>query len=499
MAEAVESVPARPDLSNATIRSEVVTTQEIRAVGGHFFTARDPNRTERHSRRLRRRRVLRNVGSVALLVAVVGGASVVLVQQPHLVTRLSAAVGIIDDPMVQEAWNTARSLREDPNQSLAAIVAGYRRVLNLDPGHEGAQEALATLASHWKNDIRGSLEQGNLSHAETKLAESSLAFPDDPSLQNLSRQLTNRKHAERLLASTQGLLHSHGLSDIPSATAAIQAYQEVLRLAPGHEIATEELNILSRHYAGLAAESADAGDVDQAIAYMDRATAANDKLPELANVRARIQQATTAQSAISDLLQQASQHRADGALINPPGRNAAEIYHRVLATDPDNVIATQGLDEVVSQLQSKASDLLANDDLEGMRALVDRASAVGLDQQAGSRLRARLDSEVARLARVEEHLDGAERLLELGFITEPADGNAVALLREVESLDPDNERADALLARSARRLAQAARDARDAGMRTEAQHYLELALTITPDVPEWRQLRNDWKEDASSI
>jgi tetratricopeptide (TPR) repeat protein len=498
-AEALDALPARPDLTQATIRSEVVTTQEIRAVGGQFFTSRDPTRTERTSRRRRQRRMLRTVGSVALLAAVVGGASVFLIEQPHLVTRLSAAVGIIDDPMVQEAWNSARSLRQDPNQSLATVVAGYRRVLNLDPVHQGAESALAGLATQWKDDVQAALDAGNLTQAETKLDESMLAFPDDPSLQDLSRLLTNRKHAERLLTSTQGLLRSHGLSDIPSATAAIQAYQEVLRLAPGHPVAIQELDALSQHYATLAAEAADTANVDQAIAFLDRASAANDRLPQLAGVREKIQQATTLQTAISEMLQQASRYRAEGALINPPGENAAELYHRVLATAPDNAIAAQGINGVVSQLLSTATELLSQGDLDSVRALVDRASAVGLDQESVNRLRSRLDGEVARLAKVREDLEKAEGLLQRGFITEPPNGNAVALLRDVERLDPGNQRARELLARSATRLAEAARDAYDAGLKDDATHYLELALTVTPNVAEWRELRNQWEQGDATL
>jgi tetratricopeptide (TPR) repeat protein len=244
-------------------------------------------------------------------------------------------------------------LREDANQSLATVVAGYRRVLNLAPGHQAAEAALASIADQWKADIRSALEQGNLTLAENKLDETTQAFPNDASLVDLSRQLTNRKHAERLLASTQGLLSSHGLSDIPSATAAIQAYQEVRRLAPGHVVAQAELDALGQHYANLAAQAADEGQVEQAIGFLDRASAANDQLPELALVREKIQEAATLQSAISDMLQQASAYRGAGALINPPGQNAAELYHRVLATAPDNAIAAQGLNEVVSQLLAR--------------------------------------------------------------------------------------------------------------------------------------------------
>jgi len=499
LAAALDAVQSRPDLPNATIRSQVVTTQEIRAVGSQLVTSRDPSRAERSTRRRRRQRLARTVASVTLLSLLIAGASLVFVQRPEWVTRLAATAGVIDDPMVQEAWNTARSLRQDPNQSLAAIVAGYRRVLNLEPDHDAAETALSTMAAQWKADIETALAQGNLPQAEAKLEESLLAFPNDPALEQLADKLTNRKHADRLLASTQGLLRSHGMSDIPSATAAIQAYQEVLRLAPGHPVAQAELDALGNHYASLAAAAADAGQVDQAIAYLDRASAASDALPELAAVREKIQQATTLQSAISDMLQQASAYRAEGALINPPGENAAELYHRVLATDPDNVIATQGLNEVVSQLLGMATELLADGDLAGVRALIDRASAVGLDQQSVSRLRARLDGEVARLATVEESLDEAESLLERGFITEPQGRNAVTLLRDVERLDPGNARARALLTRSAERLASVAREAYDVGLTGDARHYLELALTVTPDVPAWRELRSEWEESDATL
>ncbi len=497
-AAALSAVRARPDLPRATLRNQVVTTQEIRAVGSELFTARDPSRAERKSRRQQRRRVARQVGSVVLLAAVIGGASTVLIQQPGWVTRLSAAVGIIDDPQIQEAWNSARSLRQDPNQSPATIVAAYRRVLSLDPGHEGARAELSGLAAQWKSEIEAALSQGSLAEAETKLSESTTAFPDDAGLKRLAERLTNRKHAESLLASTQGLLRSHGLSDIPSATAAIQAYQEVLRLAPGHAVARAELDALGQHYAALAAEAADAGEVDRAIAFLDRASAASERLPELAMVREKIQQATTLQSAINEMLQQASRYRAEGALINPPGENAAELYHRVLATDPDNVIATRGLGEVESQLLGTATRLLGSGDLDGMRALIDRASAVGLDQRSVNRLKSRLDDEVARQASVRQNLALAEDLLRQGFVTEPEERNAVTLLREVARLDPGNERAEALLTHSAERLAAVAREAYAVGMKADAQHYLELALTVDPDVKQWRELRNQWKESDAT-
>ncbi len=400
--------------------------------------------------------------------------------------------------MVQVAWNDAQSLHQDPNQSLDAIVAGYRRVLSIEPEHIEARSAIEGLAAQWKDDVLQALQQGNLAAAETKLDESVAAFPEDPTLADLTQQLTNHQHADSLLTTTQALLRSHGLSDIPSATAAIQAYKEVLRLAPDHTVAVAELDALAEHYSDLAGTAADNGDVDSAMIFLDRASAANAELPDLALAREKIQQATTLRAAIAEMLQQASAYRVAGALINPAGENAAELYHSVLATDPDNVIAIQGIGEIVSQLLNLATQLLADGQLSDVQDLVDRSSAVGLAQTAVNEIKERLDGEVLRLATVERHLINAELLLSQGFITEPQEGNAVFLLREVERLDPGNAIAQALLSRSAARLANVAQEAYEIGLTEDAKHYLELALTVTPDVETWRTLRENWEKDPAT-
>ena len=74
----------------------------------------------------------------------------------------------------------------------------------------------------------------------------------------------------------------------------------------------------------------------------------------------------------------------------------------------------------------------------------------------------------------------------------------VALLREVERLDPGNEPAKLMLKASAERLASVAQEAYEVGMVDDAKHYLELALTVTPDVGAWRELRSTWEKSVAS-
>ena len=133
-----------------------------------------------------------------------------------------------------------------------------------------------------------------------------------------------------------------------------------------------------------------------------------------------------------------------------------------------------------------------------MRALNARASEIGLSDTAISELKAKLTAEEQRIATVDRLLDEAKHLMAEGMITEPPEQNAVARLLEVRRLDPENAAARDMLNAAAGRLAQVAKDAYAVGMKADAKHYLELALTVTPDVPEWRALRDSWLAEDDS-
>ena len=491
--DALEAVARSGALADLSIKTDAVSSGEIRTVGeAAGLSSREPIRDERGAYR-RSARFSRWLLVAGLATALVGGGVYLVERQSWRLVAFMAQIGLAEDPNVQSAWVAAQALREDPVQSLAVLVAGYRRVLELDPTHGQATQAIASLADQWRQDIAQALAQNDLGSAEAKLNEMTVVFPDDYSLMDLGRQISNRRAADTLLASTRSLLRSQGMSRIPAATVAIQAYQEIVRLAPGHPAALAELAALAEHYAELAREAAGQGDVDGAIVYLERAATADSGLPILEAVREEIQQASRARSAIQELLQQAGAQRARGLLVHPPGGNAAELYHRVLATAPDNGIALQGLNEVTSQLLNKATRMFEGGDLSAVERLLDQASAAGIEAAALLEIQTRLDQEIEALATISQKLAEAGRLLAQGFITEPQEHNAVAVLRDVQRLDPGNARADELLGQAAARLAEVAQEAFAAGLPEPARHYLDLALTVTPDQGEWRSLRESWQ------
>jgi tetratricopeptide (TPR) repeat protein len=308
----------------------------------------------------------------------------------------------------------------------------------------------------------------------------------------LSLRLQNHRRAERLLASTQSLLRSSGLSDEASAAAAIQAFEEILRISPDNAEAAQGLTDISRHYGELAAEAAKNRDVDQAIRLLQRATAARSDLRELDRVRELISEATSIQSAMAALVLQAQQLSVQGNLIEPAGDNAAEVYLQVLAIDPKNLEATAGLSEVTVAVMANAQALLDQGDIQGAQYLLNLGESQNLDAIPLANMRERIDSEITRRSQVAIALEQASVLFAQGYITAPKGQDAVSRLREVLLLDPGNEVAQTRLIQCAERLATVAVEAQAVGMTVSAKAYIEEALSIHPGVSEWEAWQAQW-------
>ena len=361
---------------HVSLKTQPITTQEIMAVGGELLARPlDSFQRARHVRRYKRKRRVRN--SIGLFVLLMGGIGITFYSIEQIgfsPEQLLARIGVGEDPLLTVAWSDAQSLRQDPNQGLAAIAAGFRRVLAIAPEHLGAQEGVAGLAVDWQTSIDEALISGDLARAETRLREAREVFPNDVDWIQLAVELDNRQRAERIMRSTQGLLASNGLSDLPSATAAIQSFQEVLRLAPNYEAAQTALEDIADHYAGLASSAARVGEVSVAINLLERASAANPQLTELDRVRKIISQVATAQAAIDALLQQAREFRAANQLIKPAGRNAAELYHRCWRPTQRIFLPRKGWMKWTAQITEQADQLLASGRLDDVALLVNQAA-----------------------------------------------------------------------------------------------------------------------------
>ena len=71
--------------------------------------------------------------------------------------------------------------------------------------------------------------------------------------------------------------------------------------------------------------------------------------------------------------------------------NAVELYHRVQATDPENVIAAEGLNEITAQVAADADALLLQGELERVEILLTQAQAAALPQAESAAAKAKAE------------------------------------------------------------------------------------------------------------
>jgi TonB family protein len=82
------------------------------------------------------------------------------------------------------------------------------------------------------------------------------------------------------------------------------------------------------------------------------------------------------QEHIQRMLDAAGLALSQGALIEPPGQNALEIYRAVIARDPGNSLARRGIDSVADELIVQAERALMEQDVTRLASTVDAVRSV---------------------------------------------------------------------------------------------------------------------------
>jgi protein TonB len=102
--------------------------------------------------------------------------------------------------------------------------------------------------------------------------------------------------------------------------------------------------------------------------------------PTDAPARAPAPAAAAAEEArLQKMLDAAGLALSQGALIEPPGQNALELYRAVLARDPGNDLARRGIDSVADELIVQAERALMEQDVTRLASAVDAVRAVRPD------------------------------------------------------------------------------------------------------------------------
>ena len=158
---------------------------------------------------------------------------------------------------------------------------------------------------------------------------------------------------------------------------------------------------------------------------------------------------------ISELLNQAKTALAAGQLTSPQGQSAADLFKAVLALDPSNATAREGLQKIVAALLSQAEKAIAADSFDMAERLIQQASERGASASALRAINAKLEAKIASgrvttpaTVVLDSPQDDPRRMQLLvdidaaiaqNALLDPPGANAFDLLRQLQRLGPGND------------------------------------------------------------
>ena len=265
-------------------------------------------------------------------------------------------------------------------------------------------------------------------------------------------------------------------------------YRFRLRHVPDDDVGREGLEELQRwfwQHIGQAWTDGDLAAARRHLVHLARVFPDAAETPEYTDMQARIERAEE----VAAQLEAGEARFARGELVSPEGLSAADAWRAVLALEPDNAAAREGLARIAAALLEQARQARDAGDLERALARVDEGLAVAPDQPDLVALREALERERARRRHINALLLQAQRRFDAGRLLRPEGDSAYDVLRRVLAEDPGNVLAERGLRRIANALAQRASDLIINRRWARAERVLDEAQHRFPGDPHLAELR----------
>jgi len=225
----------------------------------------------------------------------------------------------------------------------------------------------------------------------------------------------------------------------PVADNALYYYSKALEQAPVHREALAGMDRVVRHLVSGSESAIFQGDWPEARAFAEQLRTLrpeDDRALELLERVNRFEQ-------LENLMARADRQIAAVRLTEPRDDNALDTYRRILAIDPGNSIAAQGINSIVQRLLGVAQSAALAGESDRANRYIARVKSIdpaapGLaeaEQVVGQW------SEMVSNQHLQDQLEAASAALEAGHLTAPDEPNALALFNKVLDLDPSSDAA----------------------------------------------------------
>jgi len=275
--------------------------------------------------------------------------------------------------------------------------------------------------------------------------------------------------------------------DSPPEDNAIFELRKALALAPTYEPALDRARQIAEFYETDARDLIDAKKLDEALETIKKGLEVDPQYENLVQLEDDISTMLIAQkrqAEIAEALQVASDYQAKGMLVEPPDTNAYAAYRKVLELDPQNRVANQGLETILTSLLDKAETTLASGDLEQAGEQAENIDTLFPNNRRVAEIKMKLtakERDVREQAEVEEFLRVAQRQVEEGKLIEPESDNALESFTQALNRQPDNPVALKGLSQIAEHFTAQANEAFNKGEYSAALTLANNGLLAAPD------------------
>ncbi|MCC6560801.1 MAG: hypothetical protein IT478_05550, partial [Xanthomonadales bacterium] len=382
----------------------------------------------------------------------------------------------------------------------------YQAVLQIDPDNSQARDGMKRIGTVLINRADEARAGGNLEIAKGFANEAEELLQGGPAIAELRARLQEAEAAKTrlddLLPKADAAFAAGNYIGTPDS--AYELYQQVSGVDAANAIATNGIAKILDVLGSRADAEIKAGNNAAAALTIQQITMISPNFAQLADLKARLSEAQgDALDSLSNDLEAAARLFANGAIAPPTEPNALSLYQSVLARDPVNVPAKQGLSRIGNLLLSQATEKLTEKDLDAADKLIRRAESLGPDsgrlRTAKVALREAREKRDIQLNPRTVDAAGQQRLAELlsrardyarnGDLFGEPGANAVDAYNNALRIDPNNAEARAGLAALPARAKELFDQAMTGGRLNAAYENFDVVHELTGRDPDIEPMR----------
>lgn len=183
---------------------------------------------------------------------------------------------------------------------------------------------------------------------------------------------------------------------------------------------------------------------------------------------------------INLLLEQANEFIQAGQRVNPLRQSALAKYRQILQFDTTNRKARAGLDNLIDYYYQQGTNALVNNNFTQVEQAISDLGLISKQSTAYQELTEALQEQQA-IAKTNALIKSAEQASANGNYILPAKNNALYFYQEVLEYDPDNQKAQLGIEKTANHYIELANKAILTGDYGQATGYLSTVSVISPD------------------